>query len=60
MLAAASEATSSPTKTRTLCKAIAERLRCLIFSAKETLAEDGPPLQVVVSADLGPIAGPLH
>ena len=61
MLAAASEATSSPTpRPGKLCKAIAERLRCLIFSAKETLAEDGPPLQVVVSADLGPIAGPLH
>jgi len=58
MMAATSDATSSPTKTRELCGAVAKRLRSMIVETKKGFAEDGAPFLVV--HDLEPAAGPLH
>jgi len=58
MMAATSDATSSPTKTRELCGAVAKRLRSMIAETKNGFADDGAPFLVV--HDLEPAAGPLH
>jgi len=58
VMAATSEMTSSPTKTRHFCDLVAKRLRSLIATTKTNFAEDGVPFQVV-EADLGPVS-PLN
>jgi hypothetical protein len=60
VMAATSQATSSPAKTRKFCDAASWRLGSLIASARQSIEKDGLGNVLVVAQDLGPVAGPLN